>query len=146
MAGFAAGLRRLEEHPPEILPLAGPSTRLRRGVWAALLEAVMDDPDFEWLMIDASYIKAHPHSAGAGAEISPSPAKMGVEKQAAHGDRFPRNACKAGGYWGYGSRLLPGFAPDRGHRGRVPAGALSQSKGSDTNEIIAAARKLGMDR
>ena len=24
----------------------------------------MDDPDFEWLMI-ASYIKAHPHSAGA---------------------------------------------------------------------------------
>ena len=36
-----------------------------RGVWAGLLEAVMDDPDFEWLMIDASYIKAHPHSAGA---------------------------------------------------------------------------------
>ena len=25
----------------------------------------MDDPDYEWLMIDASYIKAHPHSAGA---------------------------------------------------------------------------------
>ena len=36
-----------------------------RGVWAGLLEEVMDDPDFEWLMIDASYIKAHPHSAGA---------------------------------------------------------------------------------
>ena len=36
-----------------------------RGVWAMLLEAVMDDPDFEWPMIDASYIKAHPHSAGA---------------------------------------------------------------------------------
>ena len=36
-----------------------------RGVWAGLLEAVIDDPDFEWLMIDASYIKAHPHSAGA---------------------------------------------------------------------------------
>ena len=36
-----------------------------RGVWAGLLEAVIDDPDFEWLLIDASYIKAHPHSAGA---------------------------------------------------------------------------------
>jgi len=24
-----------------------------------------DDPDFEWLMIDASYIKVHPHGAGA---------------------------------------------------------------------------------
>ena len=34
-------------------------------MWAGLLEAVMDDPDFEWLMIDASYIKAHTHSAGA---------------------------------------------------------------------------------
>ncbi len=36
-----------------------------RGVWAKLLDAMIDDPDFEWLMIDASYIKAHPHSAGA---------------------------------------------------------------------------------
>ena len=36
-----------------------------RGVWAMLLEAVIEEPDFEWLMIDASYIKAHPHSAGA---------------------------------------------------------------------------------
>ena len=52
-------LRRLEEHPPPLLPLAG-SGRVGR-----LLEAVMDGPDFEWLMIDASYIKAHPHSAGA---------------------------------------------------------------------------------
>ena len=36
-----------------------------RGEWAKLLEALIEDPDFEWLMIDASYIKAHPHSAGA---------------------------------------------------------------------------------
>ena len=36
-----------------------------RGVWAKLLDAMIDDPDFEWLMIDASYIKTHPHSAGA---------------------------------------------------------------------------------
>ena len=35
------------------------------GVWEGLLESVMDDPDFEWLMIDASYIKVHPHGAGA---------------------------------------------------------------------------------
>ena len=36
-----------------------------REVWAGLLDTLIDDPDFEWLMIDASYIKAHPHSAGA---------------------------------------------------------------------------------
>ena len=36
-----------------------------RGVWEKLLEEVIHDPDFEWLMIDASYIKAHSHAAGA---------------------------------------------------------------------------------
>ena len=35
------------------------------GVWARLLDSVIDDPDFEWLMIDASYIKVHPHGTGA---------------------------------------------------------------------------------
>ena len=34
-------------------------------MWAHLLDGVIDDPDFEWLMIDASYIKVHPHAAGA---------------------------------------------------------------------------------
>ena len=34
-------------------------------MWEQLLDTVIDDPDFEWLMIDASYIKAHAHSAGA---------------------------------------------------------------------------------
>ena len=29
------------------------------------MEAVIDDPDFEWLLIDASHIKAHLHAAGA---------------------------------------------------------------------------------
>ena len=36
-----------------------------RRVWEKLLEEVIDDPDFEWLMIDASHIKVHPHGAGA---------------------------------------------------------------------------------
>ena len=36
-----------------------------RGVWEALLEQLIDDPDFEWLMIDASHCKVHPHAAGA---------------------------------------------------------------------------------
>lgn len=35
------------------------------GVWEKLLAQVAEDPDFEWLMIDASHIKAHPHAAGA---------------------------------------------------------------------------------
>jgi hypothetical protein len=36
-----------------------------RGVWEALLEHLVAAPDFEWLMIDASHIKVHPHAAEA---------------------------------------------------------------------------------
>ena len=36
-----------------------------RGVWEKLFKLFVQDPDFEWLMIDASYIKVHPHAAGA---------------------------------------------------------------------------------
>jgi len=36
-----------------------------KGVWEGLLTQLIDEPDFEWLMIDASHIKVHPHAAGA---------------------------------------------------------------------------------
>lgn len=36
-----------------------------RGVWEKILESLMDEPDYEWLMIDASHIKVHPHASGA---------------------------------------------------------------------------------
>lgn len=35
------------------------------GVWEALLEKLIDEPDFEWLMIDASHAKVHSDAAGA---------------------------------------------------------------------------------
>jgi len=36
-----------------------------KGEWERLLELLVHEPDFEWLMIDASHIKVHPHAAGA---------------------------------------------------------------------------------
>ena len=36
-----------------------------KRVWEKILEAIIDDPDFEWLMEDASHCKVHPHAAGA---------------------------------------------------------------------------------
>jgi len=36
-----------------------------KGVWEKILEKLVDNPDYEWLMIDASHIKVHPHAAGA---------------------------------------------------------------------------------
>ena len=37
----------------------------RKGIWEKLLEILIDEPDHEWLIIDASHIKVHPHAAGA---------------------------------------------------------------------------------
>ena len=36
------------------------------GILEKLLEILIDDPDYEGLMIDASHCKVHPHAAGAG--------------------------------------------------------------------------------
>ena len=36
-----------------------------KGIWVKMLEALIDEPDYEWLMIDASHVKVHPHAAGA---------------------------------------------------------------------------------
>ena len=36
-----------------------------KGLWEHLLDAVIDEPDYEWLMLDASHAKVHPHAAGA---------------------------------------------------------------------------------
>jgi transposase len=36
-----------------------------KGAWERLLETFIDEPDFEWLIMDASHIKVHPHAAGA---------------------------------------------------------------------------------
>ena len=36
-----------------------------KGIWELLLSQLIDDPDFEWLMIDASHAKVHPHGTGA---------------------------------------------------------------------------------
>ena len=36
-----------------------------RGVWEKVLEALIDSPDYEWLMIEASHIKVPPHAGGS---------------------------------------------------------------------------------
>ena len=36
-----------------------------KGLWEKILERLIEDPDMEWLIIDASHVKVHPHAAGA---------------------------------------------------------------------------------
>jgi len=42
-----------------------------RGVWEGLLDKLGNEADLEWLMIDASHSKVHPHAAGAKGGIKP---------------------------------------------------------------------------
>jgi transposase len=36
-----------------------------KGIWEKLFEQLIDEPDMEWLMIDVSHVKVHPHGTGA---------------------------------------------------------------------------------
>jgi len=36
------------------------------GIWEDILKNLIDEPDFEWLIIDASHVKVHLHGMGAG--------------------------------------------------------------------------------
>ncbi len=36
-----------------------------KRIWEDILNAMIDEPDYEWLMIDASHIKVHQHATGA---------------------------------------------------------------------------------
>ncbi|WP_116288836.1 IS5 family transposase [Ensifer sp. LCM 4579] len=45
----------------------------RKGVWWRIFEAMSDDPDFEYLIVDSTIVRAHQHAAGG---------KKGAEDQA----------------------------------------------------------------
>ena len=50
-----------------------------KGIWEKLLEIFIHEPDYEWLMIDASHCKVHPHATGAkGGNQAMSLTKGGV--------------------------------------------------------------------
>jgi transposase len=44
-----------------------------KGVWQRIFAAMSDDPDFEYLIIDSTIVRAHQHAAGAkkGLRIRP---------------------------------------------------------------------------
>ena len=50
----------------------------KKGVWESLFNALVEDPDFEYVMVDSTIVRAHQHAAGAkgGLSIRPSAARV----------------------------------------------------------------------
>ena len=51
-----------------------------KGVWESVFNALVEDPDFEYLMIDATIVRAHQHASGAkgAAKMRPSGVRAAV--------------------------------------------------------------------
>jgi len=50
----------------------------QKGIWHRIFEAMSDDPDFEYLIVDSTIIRAHQHASGAkkgGLKIKPLAAR-----------------------------------------------------------------------
>ena len=52
----------------------------KNGVWESLFKDLAEDPDYEYLIIDSTIVRAHQHAAGAkgGLKIRPSGARAAV--------------------------------------------------------------------
>jgi transposase len=53
----------------------------QKGVWHRIFEAMAEDPDFEYLIVDSTIVRAHQHAAGAkkgGLKIRPLAAPAGA--------------------------------------------------------------------
>ena len=58
----------------------------QKGVWWRIFEAMADDPDFEYLIVDSTIVRAHQHAAGAkkgGLMILPRPIRLLADPVAA---------------------------------------------------------------
>ena len=117
--------------------------RFRSGVTrdlGKLLEILVDEPDFEWLMIDASHCKVHPHAAGAHGGNQDMSRTKGAQYQDS-----PCRGCK----WYAGPVLItevPELIAEAIHLiDGISAETLLADRGYDTNQIIAYAADAGMD-
>ncbi len=63
----------------------------KKGVWQRVAEALSDDVDLEWLMIDSTVVRAHQHAAGQ--KGGPRSNSLGV----ARGDSAPRSTSRSTG-------------------------------------------------
>ena len=64
----------------------------RKGTWK-LVFAALSDPDLEWLILDSTVIRAHPHAAGAKKKRMGPAARKSKLLAAAGADSEPRSTA-----------------------------------------------------
>jgi transposase len=69
----------------------------RNGVWQRVFEA-LQDPDLEWLILDSTIIRAHPHAAGAKKGPTAAAASRSKPSGAAAAASRPRSTPGSAGW------------------------------------------------
>ena len=54
-----------------------------KGVWHRIFAAMADDPDFEYLILDSTIVRAHQHAAGAKRGLRIMPIRLSDVRAAA---------------------------------------------------------------
>ena len=70
----------------------------KKGVWQRVF-AVLQDPDLEWVVLDSTVIRAHPHAAGAKKKRTAAGAKPIRPWGGAEAGSRPRSTVPSAG-WG----------------------------------------------
>ena len=79
-----------------------------KGIWEKLLEILVDEPDFEWLMIDTSYIKVHQNGTGTKGVTKTWGAQKGAQLKDTSGRGCAWYAGQGYYYTRYNSGLYAG--------------------------------------
>ena len=69
----------------------------KQGVWQRVF-AALQDPDLEWLILDSTIIRAHPHAAGAKKTRTGRGAKASRPWAAAGAGSGPRSTRRSAGW------------------------------------------------
>jgi transposase len=66
----------------------------RKGTWQLVFQA-LQDPDLEWLILDSTVIRAHPHAAGAKKKRTELAARRSRHWVAVEADSGPKSTAQS---------------------------------------------------
>jgi transposase len=122
----------------------------RRGVWRGLF-AAFQDSDLEWLVLDSTVVRAHPHAAGARKSSGGQAAQSLGRSRGGFGTKI--HAAVSGLLLPVVLLLSAGQEADVSHAkpllAGVPVGAevkaVIADKGYDSKEVVAAIHAMGAE-